>query len=101
MQTEYRPESLDIAQKILEYSSARGIEPVHFAVNWVLANSSITSVIVGPRTLSQMKSYLGISKHTWTQEDEDFIDSLVPQGHPSTPGFSDPAYPIEGRTLEV
>ncbi|GIS66165.1 MAG: hypothetical protein CM1200mP4_5130 [Rhodospirillaceae bacterium] len=47
MQTEYRPESLDIAQEILEYSSARGIEPVHFAVNWVLANSAITSVIVG------------------------------------------------------
>jgi hypothetical protein len=21
----------------------------------------------------------------------------VPPGHPSTPGFSDPAYPIEGR----
>ena len=101
MQTEYRPESLDIAQEILEYSSARGIEPVHFAVNWVLANSAITSVIVGPRTLSQMKSYLGVSKHTWTQEDEDFVNSLVPQGHPSTPGFSDPAYPVEGRTLEV
>jgi len=24
-------------------------------------------------------------------------DSLVPPGHPSTPGFTDPAYPIEGR----
>ena len=101
MQTEFRPESLNIAQEVLKYSSARGIEPVHFAVNWVLANSTVTSVIVGPRTLSQMKAYLGALKHTWTREDEDLIDSLVPAGHPSTPGFSDPAYPIEGRMVRV
>lgn len=101
MQTEYRSESIDIAQEILKYTSARGIEPVHFAVNWVLANSAITSVIVGPRTLSQMKAYVGAFKHSWTREDEDFVDGLVPAGHPSTPGYSDPAYPIEGRMVSV
>jgi hypothetical protein len=25
------------------------------------------------------------------------IDRLVPTGQPSTPGYNDPAYPIEGR----
>jgi hypothetical protein len=25
------------------------------------------------------------------------MDRLVASGHPSTPGFNDPAYPIEGR----
>ena len=25
------------------------------------------------------------------------VDGLVPAGHPSTPGFNDPAYPLEGR----
>jgi hypothetical protein len=25
------------------------------------------------------------------------VDRLVTPGHPSTPGFNDPAYPIEGR----
>jgi UDP-N-acetylmuramoyl-tripeptide--D-alanyl-D-alanine ligase len=25
------------------------------------------------------------------------VASLVPAGHPSTPGYSDPAYPLEGR----
>jgi len=25
----------------------------------------------------------------------------VPPGHPSTPGFSDPAYPIEGRVART
>ena len=30
-------------------------------------------------------------------EDEAFVDSLVAPGHPSTHGYTDPAYPIEGR----
>jgi hypothetical protein len=29
------------------------------------------------------------------------IDRLVPPGHPSTPGFSDPVYPIEGRVART
>ena len=30
-------------------------------------------------------------------EDEALVDSLVKPGHPSTPGFTDPAYPLVGR----
>ena len=32
-----------------------------------------------------------------TDRDEALVDSLVPAGHPSTPGYNDPAYPLEGR----
>jgi hypothetical protein len=34
---------------------------------------------------------------TLDASDEAFVDHLVPPGHPSTPGYNDPAYPIEGR----
>jgi aryl-alcohol dehydrogenase (NADP+) len=47
--------------------------------------------------LEQWTSYLGALDYAWTAEDEAFADSLVTPGHPSTPGFNDPAYPIEGR----
>ena len=30
-------------------------------------------------------------------EDEALVDRLVAPGHPSTPGYNDPAYPLEGR----
>ena len=30
-------------------------------------------------------------------EDEAFVDSLVPPGYASAYGYTDPAYPIEGR----
>ena len=45
----------------------------------------------------QWTSYLGALDYKWTAEDEALADSLVTPGHPSTPGFNDPAYPVEGR----
>ena len=97
MQTEYRQESFTIAETVVEHANARGMDPVHFAMHWVLANPVVTSVIAGPRTVAQMKIYLGTFEHEWKPEDEALIDNLVSPGHPSTPGFLDPAYPIEGR----
>ena len=97
MQTEYRKESFVVSEKVVRHARERGMDPVHFALHWVLANPLVTSVIAGPRTLTQMKTYLSAFDHSWTKEDESLIDDLVKPGHPSTPGFSDPVYPIEGR----
>jgi len=35
--------------------------------------------------------------YEFSPEDEALIDKLVASGHPSTPGYSDPQYDIEGR----
>jgi aryl-alcohol dehydrogenase-like predicted oxidoreductase len=97
LEAEWRPESLMIAEKLKAHAEARGTTLVHWATAWVLNNRSVTSAIAGPRTLEQWTSYLGALDYAWTAEDEAFADSLVTPGHPSTPGFNDPAYPIEGR----
>ncbi|MGO8917460.1 MAG: aldo/keto reductase [Stellaceae bacterium] len=97
MQTEWRPESLHLAQQIKAHAQKRGITPGQFAVAWVLNNRLVTAVIGGPRTPEQWEDYLGALAYRFTAEDEALIDRLVVAGHPSTPGFNDPAYPIEGR----
>ncbi len=97
MQTEWRPESLHLAQQIKAHAEARRITPGQFAVAWVLNNRLVTAVIGGPRTEEQWDDYLGALAYRFTAEDEALIDRLVPTGHPSTPGYNDPAYPIEGR----
>jgi len=38
---------------------------------------------------------------SFTAEDEALIDRLVVSGHPSTPGYNDPGYPIEGRRAQT
>jgi aryl-alcohol dehydrogenase-like predicted oxidoreductase len=97
MESEWRPESLAIAQEIAAHARARGITPGQFAIAWVLNNRFVTAAIAGPRTLEQWQDYEGALAYRMTAEDEAFIDRLVPPGHPSTPGFNDPAYPLEGR----
>lgn len=97
LEAEWRPESMLIAEKLKAHADARGVSLVHWATAWVLNNRAITSVIAGPRTYEQWTSYLGALECKWTAEDEKIADSLVSPGHPSTPGFTDPAYPVEGR----
>ncbi len=97
LETEFRAESLEIAQKIKAHAAKKGMAPGHFAFNWVLANSLVTSVIAGPRTLEQWNDYMAALGSKFDAEDEALVDSLVKTGHPSTPGYNDPAYPMRGR----
>ena len=71
--------------------------PGQFAVAWVLNSAFVSGVIGGPRTEEQWDDYIKAIDYRFTAEDEALIDRLVAPGHPSTPGFNDPAYPIEGR----
>lgn len=100
-QTEWRAESLDAAARIKAHAEARGISPAHFAVNWVLNNALVDAVIAGPRTLAQWQDYLAALQSPFTAEDEALVDTLVPPGHPSTPGFTDPQYPVKGRVARA
>jgi aryl-alcohol dehydrogenase-like predicted oxidoreductase len=101
METEWRRESLELAQKIRAHAEARGMTAGQFAVNWVLNNALVTATIAGPRTEEQWNDYIGALDHKFTAADEALIDDLVATGHPSTPGYNDPAYPIEGRISRV
>lgn len=90
-QTEWRPESLDIAQTLKDHALARGITAAEFAFAWVLNNASISSVIAGPRTEEQWDSYIRALDFRLTAEDEALVDSLVKPGYASTHGYADPA----------
>jgi aryl-alcohol dehydrogenase (NADP+) len=97
VETEFRKESLQYAQRIKAHAEKRGMTAGQFALNWVLNNGLVTSVLAGPRTFEQWREYLGALDHPFTAADEALIDKLVPPGHPSTPGYTDPKFPILGR----
>lgn len=97
METEWRPESLHMARVIAAHAAERGATPTAFAVGWVLNNRFVTGVIGGPRTEEQWEDYLLALAYRFTAEDEALVAGLVAPGHASTPGYNDPAYPIEGR----
>jgi aryl-alcohol dehydrogenase-like predicted oxidoreductase len=97
METEFREESLLVAQKLKAHCETKGVALQHFATAWVLANAHVSAVIAGPRTLAQWQDYFPAVEVALDAADEALVDSLVRPGHPSTPGYTDPAYPLEGR----
>ncbi len=101
METEFREESFQVAQRIVAHSEARGITAGQWAINWVLANPIVNACIAGPRTVEQWVENIEALAYSWDPSDEAFLDSLVPIGHPSTPGYSDPKYPIMGRPMTI
>jgi aryl-alcohol dehydrogenase-like predicted oxidoreductase len=99
LETEFREESLQIAQKIKACCEAKGIKPGHFAAAWVLANPLVSAVIAGPRLLSHLEDMYGATELVLEPDDEAFINALVVPGHASTPGYNDPNYPFFGRPV--
>ena len=97
MQTEFREGSLAIAQTLKAHCETKRVALQHFATAWVLANKAVSAVIAGPRTFEQWTDYLGALEVTIDAADEAMVDSLVAPGHPSTPGYTDPAYPLACR----
>jgi len=69
METEFRDESMVMAQKLKAHAEQRGMRAGQFALNWVLNNRLVTSVLAGPRTLAQWTEYLGALAHRFSAED--------------------------------
>lgn len=97
LESEFRPESLAMAQKIKAHAEARGMTAGQFALNWVLNNKLISAVIAGPKNMAQWTGYLAALDHKFAAQDEALIDELVPAGFNSTPFFGDVKLPALGR----
>jgi len=97
LETEFRQESLLIAQQIKQRCEAKGWVPGQFAAAWVLANPLVSAVIAGPRLLSHLEDVYGAVDLVLDSEDEAFVNALVVPGHASSHGYNDPSYPFFGR----
>jgi aryl-alcohol dehydrogenase-like predicted oxidoreductase len=97
LQSEWREESLAIAQTLGAHAASKGTTLLAFAVAWVLANKHVSSVIAGPKNVAQFKEYFAALDVSMHAQDEALVNELVAPGHPSTPGYTDPAYPFFGR----
>lgn len=95
--TEWRAESLVVANAVRERAAARNHSTADFATAWVLNNALVTSAIAGPRTFEQWRAYMGALEFKLNAEDEAFVDELVSPGYSSTHGYHDPAHRVSGR----
>ncbi|SKA37393.1 aldo/keto reductase [Consotaella salsifontis] len=101
METEFRRESLALAQQLKAHAQGSGRTAGDFALRWVLNNTLISSVLIGPRTTGHLTAYLKSLETGFSEADEDFLTTLVASGHTSTPNYGDPRYPYTGRSPKV
>ena len=97
LETEFREETIALAEQVRVRAEARSMTAGQFALAWVLGNELVTAAVAGPRTPEQWAENIAALDHRLDAEDEAFVDSLVAPGHAAGLGFTDPSYPIEGR----
>jgi aryl-alcohol dehydrogenase-like predicted oxidoreductase len=92
-----RDEAYHAVEAVREQAAKRGMTPIDFAMQWVLNNRTVSSVIAGPRTLEQWNDYVSALDHDFTAEDEALVDRLVASGHPAAAGLIWSRHPPMGR----
>ncbi|KFB08245.1 aldo/keto reductase [Nitratireductor basaltis] len=99
LETEFHPATLELAARAADHADTKGRTPAHLALQWVLANSAVKSVLIGPRTLEQLEAYLGAVNAPYDADDEAFLSALCSPGTTPVPNYWDPRAPLYGRKV--
>jgi aryl-alcohol dehydrogenase-like predicted oxidoreductase len=78
-------QKLEAVEQLVQVADSEGISLVELAIAWTLVHPGVTSSIIGPRTLEQLKGLLGTAEITLSQEALDRIDQIVPPGRTINP----------------
>ena len=71
---------IKIARQVMEWAKGKKLSPTAFSVSWILHQSAITSVIIGPRTPEHLDDLVSAQEIHLSPEDLNWIDTLVPPG---------------------
>jgi 1-deoxyxylulose-5-phosphate synthase len=72
---------VQVAQKLAEMATERGLTSAQMALLWVKDQPGITSPIFGPRTMEQLESFLPVAEMKLNDEDRPLFDELVHPGN--------------------
>ena len=92
-----RPENrakLEAVHALQDLADEAGLSLIHLALGFVLAHPAISSAIIGPRTMEQLESQLGVEKVALSADVLDRIDEIVPPGttiNEADRGYAPPA----------
>jgi aryl-alcohol dehydrogenase-like predicted oxidoreductase len=71
---------LEIVETLARLAESEGISLVELSIAWTLVHPAVTSSIIGPRTLEQLKGLLGCADVALSPETLDAIDETVSPG---------------------
>jgi aryl-alcohol dehydrogenase-like predicted oxidoreductase len=71
---------LDAVEELAVLAEDAGLSLIHLALAFTLTHPAVTSPIIGPRTMEQLESQLGVVDVTLSVDILDRIDKIVPPG---------------------
>jgi aryl-alcohol dehydrogenase-like predicted oxidoreductase len=71
---------LDLVDELRPIADKAGVSMSHMAIAFTLAHPSVTSAIIGPRTMDQLEDLLGGADVRLDDSTLDAVDELVPPG---------------------
>ncbi len=74
------PRGIELGMKFTELARKFGKTPAQLSLTWCKDQPGITSPIIGPRTLEQLKDVLPVLEMTLTEEERAACDELNPPG---------------------
>ncbi|MEP6756405.1 MAG: aldo/keto reductase, partial [Chthonomonadales bacterium] len=74
------PGAFDRIESVLEIAVVIGLRPSVFSLAWVMSREGITSPIIGPRTMEQLKDNLEALEVEWKDEWTTKVDEAIPPG---------------------
>jgi aryl-alcohol dehydrogenase-like predicted oxidoreductase len=92
--------ALEAVDAIAGYLRLSGRDMTKFAVQWVLANRLVSSVLIRPQSAAQLEACLSAAELPYTLADESFVDRLVPSGNGLEGAYRDPRLAAAGRALQ-
>jgi len=77
----------NVVETVVAMAEERGCEPAQVACAWLLSRRSLPSVLGGPNSLEQMKTYIGTADVTLSAEEVQRLDEVseAPAGRPWPP----------------
>jgi aryl-alcohol dehydrogenase-like predicted oxidoreductase len=85
---------LEAVYALQDLAVEAGLSLIHLALGFVLEHPDVSSAIIGPRTMEQLESQLGVEKVSLSREVLDRIDEIVPPGttiNEADRGYAPPA----------
>lgn len=75
-----RKEAFDVVDVISEIAKKRGNTPAQISLAWCAGQPGITSPVIGPKNMDQLKENLGAADIVLTTDEEKQIDAVSPPG---------------------
>ena len=79
--------AFDILETVTEVAQEKGCEPLQVALRWCMQQPGVTSPIIGPRTVEQLKSSIATLQMTLTDEDLHQLDVVASPGQMTVPFY--------------